>query len=618
LPADVEPGIHAGHILFENGGFTHQVPYSYMAGYTLGGDVGEEMVLVDGWGDEHEPYDNGVLHPCVSATGYPDYGQRNILLNIPDEYPTKNRTVLVAKIEWDNPGTIVDLYIKPTADSFFSQFVGTDEARFAPNEPTKNTIIWDAGYDINGTYDLHYECYNWAGDDYFENITITLQWFNVSLPTPTCDLTYWSRWDTNPVPFDTNDSLVGDHVEIKAEMSELSVDNLPEYNITRLEMEFLSGLYVVLTGTVAVPFGDVWPPPINEVDTYVWETVDGITANSLVRVNLHLIPDSGDPSVAVFEWFDLDENGEVDYATELGTQFLSVDDGGDHFDEYGEFVAPNDMSIAIMVYCWEWAYTAGMTYELTVDSRRSDAFLVADDNYTFDTYDFLFNITKAINVRAYTDTNLWFITSTENNFLGNFFAPRVNVTSPNGGEDWSTGLHNITWTAYDNNSDDIMTYNVLFSRDAGESWQLLAGGLTGNYFEWNTAPFLEGDDWLIEVRGIDNDTVYTGMQNPLDPWIVIEVPGGDQTYANLIGFDFGAFVQNDWPGYVGFDRSDAVFTAGSQTPPVTTTPPETTTTTTTPEETTPPPPIDPLLIGLVGGIGAGVVVVLILFLVKRK
>jgi hypothetical protein len=383
-------------------------------------------------------------------------------------------------------------------------------------------------------------------------------------------------------------------------------------------MEFLSGLYVVLTGTVAVPFGDVWPPPINEVDTYVWETVDGITANSLVRINLHLIPDSGDPSFAAFEWFDLDENGEVDYATELGTQFLSVDDGGDHFDEYGEFVAPNDMSIAIMVYCWEWAYTAGMTYELTVDSRRSDAFLVADDNYTFDTYDFLFNITKAINVRAYTDTNLWFITSTENNFLGNFFAPRVNVTSPNGGEDWSTGLHNITWTAYDNNSDDIMTYNVLFSRDAGESWQLLAGGLTGNYFEWNTAPFLEGDDWLIEVRGIDNDTVYTGMQNPLDPWIVIEVPGGDQTYANLIGFDFGAFVQNDWPGYVGFDRSDAVFTAGSQTPPVTTTPPETTTTTTTPEETTPPPPIDPLLIGLVGGIGAGVVVVLILFLVKRK
>ncbi|MHA2301974.1 MAG: hypothetical protein ACXACD_13595, partial [Candidatus Thorarchaeota archaeon] len=68
------------------------------------------------------------------------------------------------------------------------------------------------------------------------------------------------------------------------------------------------------------------------------------------------------------------------------------------------------------------------------------------------------------------------------------------------------------------------------------------------------------------------------------------------------------------------DMSDAVFSLGSGTIPEPTT--TTTTMPTTPPTTTEPPPpppeIDPLLIGLIAGIGVGVVVVLILFLVKKR
>ena len=52
-----------------------------------------------------------------------------------------------------------------------------------------------------------------------------------------------------------------------------------------------------------------------------------------------------------------------------------------------------------------------------------------------------------------------------------------------------------------------------------------------------------------------------------------------------------------------------------QTSTPTTTEPTTTTTPTTP--TTTPPPFDPLLIGLVGGIGVGVVLIAIVYLRRR-
>jgi hypothetical protein len=61
-------------------------------------------------------------------------------------------------------------------------------------------------------------------------------------------------------------------------------------------------------------------------------------------------------------------------------------------------------------------------------------------------------------------------------------------------------------------------------------------------------------------------------------------------------------------------ESTGVFSAGTLTTPTTTTEPTPTTTTGVDQ----PFIIDPLWIGLIAGIGAGVVVVLILFLVKKR
>jgi len=122
-------------------------------------------------------------------------------------------------------------------------------------------------------------------------------------------------------------------------------------------------------------------------------------------------------------------------------------------------------------------------------------------------------------------------------FLGNFFIPHVTVLTPNGGEVWGD-VHNITWYAWDNNTDETLTYDILFSDDAGLSFQRLTSGLTNTWFEWNTSEFQKQNSFLIEVR------VQDGI-------------------------------------YTNFDRSDSVFTAGNITS--ITTPPSSTPTTTTTE-----------------------------------
>ncbi|MHA2118255.1 MAG: hypothetical protein ACW98J_04985, partial [Candidatus Thorarchaeota archaeon] len=96
-----------------------------------------------------------------------------------------------------------------------------------------------------------------------------------------------------------------------------------------------------------------------------------------------------------------------------------------------------------------------------------------------------------------------------------------------------------------------------------------------------------------EVTAFDNDTAYAGQ--------------------------FG--LPTLWPGNPSLpDTSADVFSLGSGTipTPTTTTTTVPTTPTTTTEPPPPPPPIDPLLFGLIAGIGVGVVVILILFLVKKK
>ena len=85
--------------------------------------------------------------------------------------------------------------------------------------------------------------------------------------------------------------------------------------------------------------------------------------------------------------------------------------------------------------------------------------------------------------------------------------PTVTVTYPNGGESLSGSVATACWEGLDDDGDDL-TYTVLFSSDAGSSWQTLTSGLSGSEFDLPLDDLPGTDQGLLRV--IVSDGVHTG------------------------------------------------------------------------------------------------------------
>jgi hypothetical protein len=126
------------------------------------------------------------------------------------------------------------------------------------------------------------------------------------------------------------------------------------------------------------------------------------------------------------------------------------------------------------------------------------------------------NATVTINCTTWLTNGTPLSQLTENVFLGNFFKPHVELVSPNGGEVW-TGVHNITWQAWDNNTQESLTFEVLLSADGGKTFQLLESDFTSTYVEWDTSGFTNLSTYMVQVRASDgiyvvadtSDSVFT-------------------------------------------------------------------------------------------------------------
>jgi hypothetical protein len=84
--------------------------------------------------------------------------------------------------------------------------------------------------------------------------------------------------------------------------------------------------------------------------------------------------------------------------------------------------------------------------------------------------------------------------------------PVVEVVSPNGGESWDA-THIIEWTANDDDGDPL-SFDVLYSADAGATWESLASGVTETRLEVDAA-YLEGTDEAL-VRVVASDGLRSG------------------------------------------------------------------------------------------------------------
>ncbi|MHA1637467.1 MAG: hypothetical protein ACTSUB_05575, partial [Candidatus Thorarchaeota archaeon] len=116
------------------------------------------------------------------------------------------------------------------------------------------------------------------------------------------------------------------------------------------------------------------------------------------------------------------------------------------------------------------------------------------------------NVTCTINVTTWLLNGTPIFEVIPNVFIGNFFVPHVTVLSPNGGENW-TSTNNITWVAWDNNTLETLTYEVLISADAGSTFQLISAEITQTWYEWDCSMFEHLDTYLVQVRVLDG--IYT-------------------------------------------------------------------------------------------------------------
>jgi hypothetical protein len=590
VPMDAEYGIHQGLIEVTEGAWSHVIPYGYMVEFTLDTAENVPKTLVDTWGDELTPYESGALWAGFNTFENSEMefgGYRTFKIEIPDDYPTQNRSILVIRTEWQNADTIVDVYLHATT---YHTLHASDDGGFSlaqggflptPTEPTKNTLVYDPGGLINDTYYLRVGAHRIDGFDIPENITITLQWF-ADLSQPSIDPLYYSNTETTPATFDGGDTLTGDHVVVNNTFALTAETNFPEYDIQASQMSFLSGLYVIRTGLVPDPQGTgAWPIPLTQTELYLWETVDGIAGGDTVRISLAM---HADPSFDVYEWIDANDDDVVQLDEIVTPALASVDDGGADVTETATFVAPRDMSIAIRVYSWAWVWDPGDTYTLEVDTRVSIDVENVDgmpERTSYDTYEFLRNATMTVVLTMWTYTDVSFEIVVGDVTFENFFSPEITSLEVTG-----AGLEKtVTWTYTDMNAGDEHFFEVLLSADDGVSFQLLRNNITTTSFVWDSEGFLN-QSYRVLVRVYDND------------------PG-----ENPDALSSGVF----WMGLSDSRLSDS-FDAGD----VVITPPPTTTT--TPPPTTPPPewPIDPLILGLLAGIGVGVVVVLIIFLVKKR
>jgi hypothetical protein len=131
--------------------------------------------------------------------------------------------------------------------------------------------------------------------------------------------------------------------------------------------------------------------------------------------------------------------------------------------------------------------------------------------------------------------------------------PAVEVTYPDGGESLS-GTKTITWTGSDADGDKL-TYDLLYSPDAGASWSALALGVEQNSFAWDTE-YVPGSD-QARIKVLASDGVNTGQDTSdsdfsvarKSPQVLILAPDDGQDFflSDMILFEGRADDLEDGP-----------------------------------------------------------------------
>ena len=334
---------------------------------------------------------------------------------------------------------------------------------------------------ITNTF-MPYEC--WSDEVGVDNKSESISTDEIALLSNSLqpEVTWTSRNNPNSTILESGYNLEGDHIIIKAEL-------IPENSsMTKTKMEFFGKSQLNVTHPLMLITRN---NPIYQIDLD-WVIVENITKGLMVNIEVNFSNSNCD----IYAWWN-DEliDDELDFSSNLLDNQMATTSKP----ERGSFIPDRTGNLAIG--CFNTSNSTG-NWSLLLNQTCIE-FESDESDIEVDTFELARNIECELMVTWYDDENEIALQSEFSKLsINNFFAPTVgNITI----DDSDSANFTISWDIYDLNADDNHFYSILFSRDAGDSWQLLARDLVTTSFYWDTRPFLEGDEWMLQIRAYDND-----------------------------------------------------------------------------------------------------------------
>ncbi len=514
-----DAGIYQGYVEISDGATTLTVPWSFSIIGNLSANIGDENRIVSGFGNELTPYDSPV-YGCMEGD-VDDWDFRSYALFNP--YPTVQ--YMGVRVVWDILGNNMSLDVLDANGTVLSSAVATTS--------NATVVMVSLPADPVGMYYLLVHPTELAGSVTLPvNYTINVMIYeNIATPVP--DPRYYSNWNMTPTPFTDNDVIDGDHIVVNVTFSPVGASNFPESEINTVKLELLSGILYQNSGTIVEP--DAAYDPFSgyiDLTQLSWEFVDGIMKDDIVQITVDFT--NGDSDIMVW-WADTD-NTTWSYSNNLvGSKMATAAKP-----EATSFTADRDGRLAIGIFNYD--RTIGAQYTLTVDTRTGVEVNSAGRSAWYDTSNLGSSSTRDIIATAYTLSGSEYSGSWSNITFNNFFAPEVLVTSPNGGEVWTTS-HSITWTTTSQNSDSQPLHDVYVSNDGGVSFMLVASGISDSNLVWNTSDWQYMDTYLVRVVAVDrgmtdedrSDAVFTagGASPPSQPPVIWGIDSYEYVYLSM-------------------------------------------------------------------------------------
>lgn len=482
VPANAMPGVYVGFVEFYKGSGVARMPMTINV-YGVVPGPGEGRLTFGG--SAGLPYDVGAVYGIYSTFYWPmanDY--RTFAVYVPSD----RASYLVTKLTWEQEDTHIGVYIVSGIGqlidmsnmTYLRRDLGWDGTTTMPKGQMLITPIRGPG-----VFYIVLQVVRSGHELLPEPFELSVWYITEAIPTST-DV----HWYSDGMSLSSGEELVGPHASVTAEWAQVSMSQVPEFEIYKVVMDtyafynYTEAVY--LPGITGRPMKLGWYEEFYECEIYHYQN---FTEGSTVYIEVGWDPSFETTDLCVFVWAP---GVNQTYENSLTTWWTLPRYHANPL--YGWFRAPTTGTYTIGIDLYWVSYLPersrikryGLPYYLLIKAFFGRRLVAEGTSATLDTqWAIMRNGKIYITSRAYTRANVYYeatITLT----VRNYFKPSVSLKSPAPGT--LRGIVDVSWSIHDENVDEQHLTDVYVSLDGGESWQGLAYMLTNTSVKWDTRP----------------------------------------------------------------------------------------------------------------------------------